>query len=92
MTLYKLEYEQRNEVFVEANNADEAHDLINEFTTNGGTNMHQIRLVECGWSVIENLGELTELPDDHPNIQFDTHKAEYGGTFQQQHPSWMYYD
>ena len=39
MTLYKLEYEQRNEVFVEANNADEAYDLINEFTTNGGTNM-----------------------------------------------------
>ena len=54
--------------------------------------MHQIRLVECGWSVIENLGELTELPEDDPNIQFDTHKAEYGGTFQQQHPSWMYYD
>ena len=86
MTLYKLEYEQ---IF---DGDDFWRKLINEFTTNGGTNMHQIRLVECGWSVVENLGELTELPEDDPNIQFDTHKAEYGGTFQQQHPSWMYYD
>ena len=29
----------------------------------------KIRLVALV-SVIENLGELTELPDDHPNIQF----------------------
>ena len=92
MTLFKLEYEQRNEVFVEANNSDEAYELINEFTSNGGKNMHQIRLVECGWSVTENLGELTELPDDHPNRDFDTHKAELGGTFQQQHPEYLYYD
>ena len=54
--------------------------------------MHQIRLVECGWSVTENLGELEELEENHPNIQFDTHKAELGGTFQQQHPEYLYYD
>tara|TARA_R100001463_G_scaffold46093_3_gene94635 strand:- start:838 stop:1116 length:279 start_codon:yes stop_codon:yes gene_type:complete len=92
MPLYKLEYEQRSEVFVEAQDHDEARELITEYTENGGSNMHQIRLIECGWSITENLGELTELSDDHPNRDFDTHTAEYGGTFQQQHPTWMYYD
>lgn len=91
MQLYKLEYEQRNEVFVEANNSDEAYELITEFTANGGKNMHQIRLVECGWSVTDHLGELVELEENHPNIQFDTHRTEYG-TFQQQHPEYLYYD
>ena len=56
MPLYKLEYEQRNEVFVEAQDHDEARELITEYTENGGSNMHQIRLIECGWSITENFG------------------------------------
>ena len=92
MPLYKLEYEQRSEVFVEAQDHDEARELITEFTSNGGSNMYQIRLVECGWSVTDNFGELEELEDNHVNAQFDTHKTKHGNTFQQQHPTWMYYD
>ena len=58
MTLYKLEYEQRNEVFVEANNADQRGIRLDWQSSNKWWYKHAPNTFgfECGWSVVENLG------------------------------------
>lgn len=91
--LYYLKYTQESEAYVEAGSPEEAVEKITEYTSNGGSNMHNIRLNECGWWVEDEIGELEVLEDNHPNIQFDTHKVG-NWTYQQQDGSqdFIYYN
>jgi hypothetical protein len=92
MKLYYLKYTQENEAYVSADSEEEALQKITDFTSNGGENMHNIRLNECGWSVEGEEGELNEIKKDHPNAQFDTHINEYGTTYQQQDQDFLFYN
>jgi len=77
MELFKVKYTQESEAFVQAESEDEAIEFITELTQNGGGDkMSSVRLIECGWTVEEELGELKELEQEDDN--FNTHKADYG--------------
>ena len=81
MNIYRLTYTQESEAYVLAGSESEAEEYITEYTSNGGENMHTVRLNECGWSVTEDHGEAAELSDideDHY-----THKTEDGSHFVQ---------
>lgn len=77
MNLYKVKYTQENETFVQAESEEQALEFITELTENGGGDkMSSIRLIECGWFIEEELGELEKLEqeDDYGN----THKTNWG--------------
>ena len=82
MNLYKLTYTQESEAYVSAESEDEAREYITELTDNGGKNMHQVRLVECGWSVEQEYENLESLDDDIQYKSEDwtdyTHETENG--------------
>ena len=59
--LYYLKYHQESEVYIEADSEDEARQKIEDYTKNGGDNMYNIRLNECGWRVVESYDELTPV-------------------------------
>ena len=90
--LYKVVYTQESEAYVRADSEDEAVSLVSDYTSNGGSNMNNIRLNECEWTVEEDLGELKELDDNDERTQFDTHITSNGWSFQQQDQDWLFYN
>lgn len=90
--LYKVVYTQESEAYVRADSENEAVSLITDYTSNGGSNMHSIRLNECGWTVQEDLGELKKLDANDERAQFDTHVTSNDWSFQQQDQDWLFYN
>ena len=71
MNIYRVTYTQESEAFILADSESEAVEYITEYTSNGGENMHTVRLNECGWSVTEDHGkaeELSEIPYHYVSI------------------------
>ena len=81
MNIYRLTYTQESEAFILADSESEAVEYITEYTSNGGENMHTVRLNECGWSVTEDYGKAKELSEIHE--EHYTHKTEDGSHFVQ---------
>ena len=73
--LYYLKYHQESEVYIEADSEDEARQKIEDYTKNGGDNMYNIRLNECGWRVVDTYNELTPVDEEelfqHTHITAD---------------------
>ncbi len=83
MNLYKLTYTQESEAFVSAESEEEAREYITELTENGGgSKMSWVRLVECGWGVTEEYGELTKATENDSEGE-ELHETEDGSYWYQ---------
>jgi len=90
MELFKVKYTQESEAFVQAESEEEAIEFITELTENGGGDkMSSIRLIECGWTIDDELGELKELEKE--DEWGNTHKTNWGRYAQGDYER-LYYD
>jgi hypothetical protein len=74
--LYYLKYHQESEVYVEADSPADAVQKISDYTKGGGDNMYNVRLNECGWSVVDEYNDLR--PVKHKEMFAHSHTTQDG--------------